>query len=160
MNPYVFIFLISFVPFFESRYAIVYAYYAGIPFTKAYTVLLLTITIQSVVLPIVLPYLDYVVTKLSELGIPLFDKLRNFLLNRARKKGEKIKNSTKTYLELFSFVAIPLPGTGIYTGALIYYVLGLDKKKTIITLFLGGTVAMTINTLITYGLLESVFKIL
>ena len=156
MNPYIFMFLISFVPLLESRYAILYAYYNRIPIHDAYLILTATVIIQSTLLPYLLPRLDGIIIKLSNSGAPLFDKLRTLLLERARKKGEKIKNSKKTYLELFLFVAIPLPGTGIYTGALIYYVLGLDKKKTAATLLLGGLTAMTINALITYGIIESI----
>ena len=157
MNPYLFIFIISFVPLFESRYAIVYAYMKNVPFIEAYAIIAAAVAIEAITLPYILPYLDVIILKLSDLGVPGFKKLRDYILNRARKKGEKVKESKKTYAELFLFVAIPVPGTGVYTGSLIYYVLGLDKKKTAITLLVGGLAAMTINSIITYGIIENLF---
>ena len=38
---------------------------------------------------------------------------------------------------LFTFVAIPLPGTGAWTGSLIAITLGLDLKKSVPPISLG-----------------------
>lgn len=156
MKPLLMIFVIGLIPLLESRYAIVYAYVRGIPFWEAYMVLSLVVVLESVLLPLLLPYLDYVVVWLDKKRVPLMGRLRNFLFNRARKKGGKLKYSKKVYFELFLFVAIPLPGTGIYTGSLVAYIFGFDKKRTILTLFFGGLLAMTVNALVTYGIIDSI----
>ena len=45
------------------------------------------------------------------------------------------------YLGVFIFVAIPLPGTGVWTGSLIASVLGLKPAKAIPLVILGNCVA-------------------
>ena len=58
---------------------------------------------------------------------------------KAKKKEEKIKKYE--YLGLFLFVAIPLPGTGVWMGSLIASILGLNKKKSLIIVCLGNFIA-------------------
>ncbi len=53
-------------------------------------------------------------------------------LRRRAKKYEKWEA-----LALPLFVAVPLPGSGAYTGALLAYLLGLKKGETALGLFLG-----------------------
>jgi uncharacterized membrane protein len=43
----------------------------------------------------------------------------------------------KGYFALFIFVAIPLPGTGAYTGLLLARLLGLNEKKSLLANILG-----------------------
>ena len=45
------------------------------------------------------------------------------------------------YLGLFLFVAIPLPGTGVWMGSLIASILGLNKKRSFITIAVGNVIA-------------------
>ena len=51
---------------------------------------------------------------------------------------------------LLLFVAIPLPGTGGWTGSLFAALLGLDKKKSIPIIMLGVLIAGIIMTIFTY----------
>ncbi len=41
------------------------------------------------------------------------------------------------YAALAAFVAIPIPGTGAWTGALLAYLFNLPKKPSLIALFIG-----------------------
>lgn len=52
---------------------------------------------------------------------------------------------------LLIFVAIPLPGTGAWTGALIAALLDLRLKKAVPVIFCGVVIAGLIITLLTYG---------
>lgn len=52
------------------------------------------------------------------------------------------------YLGLLVFVAIPLPMTGAWTGALGAWVLGMDKKKACLAIVGGVVVAGVIVTLL------------
>ena len=45
------------------------------------------------------------------------------------------------------FVAIPLPFTGAWTGALIAYLFDLDIKRSFFTIFLGIIISAIIMTL-------------
>jgi len=50
---------------------------------------------------------------------------------------------------LLLFVAIPLPFTGAWTGALIAYLFDLKFTKSIITIFIGVIIAAFIMILVT-----------
>ena len=39
------------------------------------------------------------------------------------------------------FVAVPLPGTGAWSGCLVSWLLGLDRKKSILAISLGVIIA-------------------
>jgi uncharacterized membrane protein len=46
------------------------------------------------------------------------------------------------------FIGIPLPGTGVISGAIASYALGLDRKKYYIASVLGVLMAATAVTLV------------
>ncbi|MDR2429168.1 MAG: small multi-drug export protein, partial [Candidatus Margulisbacteria bacterium] len=49
---------------------------------------------------------------------------------------------------LILFVGVPLPGTGVWTGSLAGYLLGLNRRKIILAALLGTTLAGLAMTLI------------
>ena len=51
-------------------------------------------------------------------------------------------------------MAIPLPGTGAWTGALVAAVLDMRLKKAIPAIFLGVCIAAAIMTMVTFGLIH------
>jgi uncharacterized membrane protein len=61
------------------------------------------------------------------------------ILEIGEKKVAKMNSGAKRALfwGLFLFVAIPLPGTGAWTGALIAITLGLNLKKSFLPIALG-----------------------
>ena len=61
------------------------------------------------------------------------------------------------YWGLFLFVAIPLPGTGAWTGTLLAVLLHLDKKKSFIAISLGVLLAGIIMSILSYGILGNIF---
>jgi uncharacterized membrane protein len=68
---------------------------------------------------------------------------------RAAKKQEIVARYAA--FGLFLLVAIPLPGTGMWTGALIAGLLGLRLKQVFPPLALGVCAAAAIVTVVTYG---------
>ena len=63
---------------------------------------------------------------------------------KAHKKAEKIQKGVGgwgSYLALVLLVAVPLPGTGAWTGTLVAWILGLDRKKSFLAIALGIIVA-------------------
>ena len=52
---------------------------------------------------------------------------------------------------LLMFVAIPLPGTGAWTGSLIAALMDLRLKNAVPVIFLGTVIAGLIMTALTYG---------
>jgi uncharacterized membrane protein len=58
------------------------------------------------------------------------------------------------FLALALFVAIPLPMTGAWTGALIAWLLGLKRWKSFIAIAFGVIIAGILVTLISVGLIN------
>ena len=77
----------------------------------------------------------------------------NGLIDRIEAKAERNIEKVQRYeiLGLMLFVAIPLPGTGAWTGSLIAALLDIRLKRSIPTIFLGVLIAGAIVTAISYG---------
>lgn len=69
------------------------------------------------------------------------------------KKVEKNRGKVDKYgwLGLLILVAIPLPGTGAWTGALVASCLEMDKKKSFLAIAAGVVIAGIIVFALTYG---------
>ena len=69
---------------------------------------------------------------------------------------KKIQKSVDKYGELgvALFIGVPWPGTGVYSGALGAYVIGLKLKKFIIADIIGVLIAGAIVTIISTGVLQ------
>ena len=87
-------------------------------------------------------------------GILAAKLLVNRLEAKGRSKFDKI-NRYKT-LGLLIFVAIPLPGTGAWTGSLAAALMKMDFKSAMISVAGGTLVADIIMCLLSYGVLGMV----
>ncbi len=74
------------------------------------------------------------------------------VVNNIRKRGEPY---VKKYgmLGIAIFVAIPLPGSGVYSGALLAWLLGLEWKKSFVACTVGVILAALAVYLISTGAL-------
>lgn len=84
----------------------------------------------------------------------LFNKLVHKLTDKSLNKSTKIKKYGAWGLMLF--VAIPLPGTGVWTGSLIAALLNMRFKWAFPAIFFGNLVA----GIIVVGLSNSVFNVI
>ena len=77
----------------------------------------------------------------------------NDLVNRleARAEGKKEKVRRYAFWGLVILVAIPLPGTGAWTGALVAAMMDMRLKKAFPAIALGVVIAAVIVSVITYG---------
>lgn len=138
------VFIISMSPFMELRGAIPIAlgpYHMDIltAFALAYVGNLLPI-------PFILLFFDKVEIFLRRWDI--FNRLFDWLFSRTRRKAtERVEKYEE--LALILFVAIPLPGTGAWTGALIAYLFGLDIKKSFAIIAVGVFIAGVIVSFLT-----------
>jgi len=80
-------------------------------------------------------------------------------INRTRRKVEKIdnKNESWKYVALLLLVAIPLPGTGAWTGSFISWTLGLKRMKSYIAISIGVILAGIIVLFASLGLFSSLY---
>lgn len=86
-----------------------------------------------------------------------FKIIIDFATEKANKKiAENPKLQTATFFALYIFVAIPLPVTGAWTGALIANFLDLPPKKAFFPLALGvftaGIIILTLTAIANGGI--------
>lgn len=79
----------------------------------------------------------------------IFSKFAAWLENKAYKNQKTIEKYAA--FGLFVLVAVPLPGTGAWTGAIVATVLGMNKKIAFPMICLGVLAAGIIVMGITYG---------
>jgi len=72
-----------------------------------------------------------------------YEKFFKASLKRFQKRVDKFekRHATLGFLALTLFVAVPLPGTGAWSGSLVSWILGLDRKKSILAIALGVLIA-------------------
>ncbi len=93
------------------------------------------------------------------LKIKLYKKIVNKPLIKIQKKSEKLQTKIDTlgFIALMLFVAIPLPGTGAWTGTLIAWTLNLKRKNSIIAISIGVLIAGIIILFASLGILNLVY---
>ena len=84
--------------------------------------------------------------------IPRLDKIALWVENKAQKNTPKVQKYAS--LGLLIFVALPLPGTGAWTGALVAAMLDMRMKYAIPSIFCGVLIAGLIMSLASYGLVS------
>jgi len=97
--------------------------------------------------------LDLLINKFFIRKVPVFNKFFNWLFVRTQKKHSKKIERWKD-LALLIFVAVPLPGTGAWTGALIAYVFGIPLKRAFPLIAAGVLIAGILVSLITLGIIN------
>ena len=143
------IFLISLLPILELRGGILAGTLLGVDWPIAYL-----ICVIGNLLPI--PFILLFIRKIFDwMRNTRFVKLVDKLEAKAEKKSAKVTKYKK--FGLFLFVAIPLPGTGGWTGALIASVLNMRLKDSLPPIIAGVLVAGFVMTLLSYGVLGSLF---
>jgi uncharacterized membrane protein len=136
-------FIISMLTVVELRGGLIFSAIAGIPFAKAFILCYLG---NIVPLPFILLFLRKVFSWLERFR--LTEKLVRKLEEKARKGGAKLGRYES--FGLFVFVAIPLPGTGGWTGTLIAVILDMKIKRAFPAVALGVLAAGGIMSVLTY----------
>lgn len=139
-------FLMAMVPIIELRGAIPYgAGIAGLPIWQA-----ALIAVLGNLLPV--PFLVVFTRDVFALMRKKSDKLNSIVL-RMERKADKNKDVVLRYefWGLVILVAIPLPGTGAWTGALVAAMMDMQLKRAFPAIALGVVVAAFIVTWVTYG---------
>ena len=140
-------FFMAMVPVIELRGVLPVGVAAGLPVWMATVI---AIVGNMVPIPFILLLLRHIfnwMRKLPKLG-GLIDKLER----RAHLKGETVKKYRT--LGLLILVAIPLPGTGAWTGALVADVLDIRMKTALPTIFAGVCIAGAIVAWVTAGVVH------
>eukprot|EP00892_Ulva_mutabilis_P010200 jgi/Ulvmu1/7552/UM037_0096.1 len=81
-------------------------------------------------------------------GLPPLYRLLEGILQRARKQTKQMDEST-IFMGLAYFVAVPLPGTGAWSGAIAAYVLDVPFWPAVMSNFIGVCCAGALVTMLT-----------
>lgn len=151
--------LISMVPLIELRGAIPVAVGMDLGLPE-WLVLIVAIIGNIIPVPIIYFFARKVLNWGAKCKWKPFKKICNFCLKKGDKAGEKLLQKTGkhgAYLALFLFVAIPLPGTGAWTGTLAASILNLNFKKTMIAIISGVLLAGLIMLAVSLGFFKVLF---
>lgn len=141
-------FFISMAPIIELRGGLPYGITLGLDYPLALTAAVLG---NMVPVPFIIVYIRHVFTWLRKRS-KWWDEKITRLEKKAHLKGRVVRKYST--IGLCILVAIPLPGTGAWTGALVAAVLDMRLKKAIPAIFLGVCIAAAIMTMVTFGLIH------
>lgn len=143
-------FFISMLPVGELRIGLPYGIALGLDLHVA---VLVSIIGNMVPVPFIIVYIS-IVFRWMRKHMKWLDNFITKLETKANIKGETVEKYGP--VGLLAFVAIPLPGTGAWTGALVAALLNMKLRKAVPFIFLGVCIAATIVTLITMGVIHIV----
>ena len=157
LRKYLWIAFISMVPLIELRGAIPVSQAMGLPLVPSYIVC----TIANM-LPVPIIYLFAKKVLIWGKDKPFTSKFFTFCLEKGEKGGRKLMKTAGehgTFIALFLFVAIPVPGTGAWTGTLAASLLDLGFRKSVFAVLLGVLAAGIIMGLLSTGVLGAIGRI-
>lgn len=145
--------ILSFLPIIELR--------AGLPVVIDYCLknelsigpyFILVVLINCLAILFVFFFMDFL--HVHFMKIKLYRKFMDKYIEKIKQKGQKFegKEGILLYLALAVFVAIPLPGTGAWTGALIAWLFGFKRRKSFIWISIGVLCAGLIVLALSLGL--------
>lgn len=156
--------LLSMVPTYEGRYAVPVMLGLGMPPMFAY---LLAAVCSTIPMPFILLLLRPVLDWFYTLPIKPVRRFAAWLERRSARKREKmhakkgsgirgwlqgrVSQETMELIGLYIFVALPLPGTGCWTGSAIATLFEMPRLKSAIVILLGNFTACAITLFATMG---------
>ncbi len=152
-NKYLIVFLISMVPLIELRGAVPVGIGMELEPWIVYVV-----SILGNMVPVPFIYLFARKVLLWGKDKKFIGKFFNFCLEKGEKGGRKLEEKASKnglFIALMLFVAIPLPGTGAWTGTLAASILDIDFKRSTLAVLLGVLIAGIIMGLASMGLFSA-----
>lgn len=139
-------FLISMVPVIELRGAIPFGVAAGLSVQSAF---ILSVIGNLLPIPVLVVFTRKVFEWLRTKSLWLDNMVR-----KLEAKADKNKDVVMRYefWGLMILVAIPLPGTGAWTGALVAAMMDMRLKRAMPAIILGVIIAGIVVTALTYGI--------
>jgi len=137
---------LSLIPTFEGRYALIAGAAMGLDPLTSFLIATIGVVLLSTMLSLLLPWIDNLLQHLSGKN-NLLGRLYTRYLVRVRRKAKPYMDKYGL-IGLTLFVAVPLPGSGIWTGSLAGFLLGLDRWRMLAVLLAGGILSNTITLLL------------
>ena len=146
------VFFCSMLPIIECRGAVPLGWGLGMPWWQT---AFFSIAGNLLPVPFILLFIRAILKGMRESRVKFFSSIAAWLDRKIEKHKGTIEKYS--YWGVVLFVAIPLPGTGAWTGTLIAAVLGLDAKKSFFAAALGVLGATTIMMVLSYCGLGAIF---
>ena len=144
-------FFLSMVPVLELRFAIPAGHTAGL---DVWLSAIVSILGNCVPVPFIILFTRKIFEWMRKKSKKL-DKIVTYFENKAEKHRGKVEKSK--FWGLMILVAIPLPGTGAWTGALVAAMMEMRLKDAIPAIFTGVVVAGILVALTTAGVANLAF---
>ena len=141
-------FFLSMVPVIELRGGLPYGIALGLDYPAA---LMAAVLGNMVPVPFIIIYIRHIFTWLRKRS-SWWDLRITRLERKAHLKGRVVQKYSA--IGLCILVAIPLPGTGAWTGALVAAVLDMRLQRALPSIFLGVCIAAAIMTMVTFGVIH------
>ncbi|MBE6756544.1 MAG: small multi-drug export protein [Ruminococcaceae bacterium] len=144
-------FLVSLLPILELRGGLIAANLLGVKLIPAFIICFIG---NMLPIPFILLFIEKIFSWLRD------KKGLGAVVRYCEKKADKNKDKIEKYglWGLLILVAIPLPGTGAWTGALVAALMRLDIKKSLPVIAAGVVIAGIIVSLIMYGAVDALIK--
>lgn len=154
-----YVFIISMLPIVELRGAIPVGAALNIPFYLNY---LIAVVGNLLPVPFILLFIPKILDFMARFKAfrPIVEWLRTRAKKNSKKiigEGENIEESGEIamskaiFIGLMLFVALPIPGTGAWTGSLVAALFDLQKKQSFLAVALGVLICGVIMCLASYG---------
>ena len=153
------VFGLSLLPISEIRGAVIYGFSAlGKDLSSQILVYIISVIGNFLPVPFVILLFRPVLKLLKKVRI--FSKLSLWLETRTKEKAESLAKLSAG--ALFVFVAVPLPTTGAWTGAMIAALLDIRMRYALPAILAGIMVsglivALIMNGFLSFGILDSLF---
>ncbi len=138
-------FLVAMVPVVELRGAIPFGVVRGL---NIWTAIIASVLGNLVPVPFIILFIRKIFAWMRA-HMPKLDGL----VTRMEQKAEKNRAAVEKYAfwGLAVLVAIPLPGTGAWTGALVAAMMEMRLKRAFPAIVIGVVIAGVIVSIVTYG---------
>ena len=143
------VFFCSMLPIIECRGAVPLGFALGLPWWQT---ALFALAGNLLPVPFILLFIRAILRWMGKSRIKFFQKLVGWL----NRKVEKHKGTIEkySYWGVMIFVAIPFPGTGAWTGALVAALLDIRLRHAIPAIFVGLLMAAAITLAVTMGVIH------
>lgn len=142
------VFIISMIPILELRGAILAAGLMNMDFLKTAVIVIIG---NMLPIPFILLFIKAIFNWMKK--IKWLKAIPKFCESKAMKHADQIEKYG--VFGLFLFVAIPLPGTGAWTGSLLAVLFSLKPAKALLFIFFGVIVAGAIMSILGFGVLKN-----
>ena len=150
--------LFTISPVFELR--------AGLPIIIEYVLrnglpiwpyFLLVLVVNILMIYVIFLFFDFVHGALMR--IRWYRVVVGSVLKRLQKRVDKIEDDMDRwgYFALMFFVAIPFPGTGVWSGTMVAWAMGLDRWRSFVAIAAGTVIAGLLVLFISLGIFGGIY---